>query len=99
MKSIEIIGKIKASQAATFMADYLKAACAIALKANGWFIKDWHQAVAIAATIGQDYSEKLPTDMSDQEKAKILDDYGSMPAPGRLTKGMDAKSLEIPKSQ
>lgn len=97
MKSIEVIGKIRGNQVSTFMADHLKAACAIALKGNGWFVKDWHQAVAMAAAMGINYAVDFLLDLSDQDKAEIMDAYGQLPALGRYPKGMDPRSLGVPK--
>jgi len=50
-----------------------------------------------AATMGIHYAEEFPVDLADQEKAEIMDVYGTLPSPGKFPKGMDAHSLGIPK--
>jgi len=97
MPAIKIIAKVSASSAATFLADFLKAAATIAIKAQGAIVKDWHQALAIADAINLDYSIEFPLNLTDEDKAAIFEVYGELPAEGKFPKGMDARSLSIPK--
>jgi len=97
VKVIPIVKKVGATSVPTFMADYLRACCDIALRSRLWFVKDFHQAIAIAAAVGLHYAAEFLDDVGEEEQAEIVKLYGKLPDGRRFPPGMDPKSLSIPK--